>query len=259
MAGWSGVVVLDLVLAWTGSPLGWLRQLARLLTGGTVAANVSAGWPDPVAVALHAAAPLMLLVMVEAGRAVLLRRVGLASGTVRESIPLGRWVLSPWRTWLLWRRMILWQVNDYRAALELEARLRRAQMLLRGEFGRHWKREAPPDLVWMLDVPLFADEGCSRIEGLVKVARAALSVEGTLPSDGAPSGILSDPDCAKERDQLEEVERMNQLHWAQWGRPVSAETVRKQLQVGAARARALTRTAREKHRVAMMGALVAAD
>jgi putative effector of murein hydrolase LrgA (UPF0299 family) len=30
--GLVGVVVLDLVLAWTGSPVGWLRQLARLLT-----------------------------------------------------------------------------------------------------------------------------------------------------------------------------------------------------------------------------------
>lgn len=79
--GLVGVVTLDLVLAWTGQPVGWLRQLARLLTVGTVAANISAGWPDPVAVGLHSAAPVMLLVMVEAGRAVLLRRVGYASGT----------------------------------------------------------------------------------------------------------------------------------------------------------------------------------
>jgi Protein of unknown function (DUF2637) len=232
--GLVGVVVLDLVFAWTGSPVGWLRQLARLLTVGTVAADVTAGWPDPVAVGLHAAAPLMLLVMVEAGRAVLLRRVGLAAGTVRQAIPFGRWMLSPWRTWLLWRRMILWQINDYRAALELEARLRRAQMLLRIEFGRHWKRHAPADLVWMLDVPLFADEGCARVELLI--CDDVSSVDNRLAISNDDSAAVPK---GGERgiDELEEVARLNQLHWARCGRPVSAETVRKQLQIGAARAR----------------------
>jgi hypothetical protein len=41
-----------------------------------VAANTVAGWPDPVAVGLHAAAPVTLLAMIEAGRTVLLRRIG---------------------------------------------------------------------------------------------------------------------------------------------------------------------------------------
>jgi hypothetical protein len=84
--GLVGVVALDLVLAWTGSPLGWLRQFARLLTAGTVSLNASAGWPDPMAAGLHAAAPLMLLVMVEAGRAVLSRRAGLKSGALKEHV-----------------------------------------------------------------------------------------------------------------------------------------------------------------------------
>ena len=66
--GIVGVVVLDLVFTWTGQPLGWLRQLVRLLTIGTVVANAAAGWPDPIAVGLHTAAPLMLLTMVEAGQ-----------------------------------------------------------------------------------------------------------------------------------------------------------------------------------------------
>jgi Protein of unknown function (DUF2637) len=37
--GLIGVVVLDLVLSWIGQPIGWLRQFARVLTVGTVAAN----------------------------------------------------------------------------------------------------------------------------------------------------------------------------------------------------------------------------
>lgn len=71
--GLVAVVVLDLVLAWTGRSVGWLRQLVRLLSMGTIAANVVGGWPDPVAVGMHVAAPMMVLAMVEAGRTVLLR------------------------------------------------------------------------------------------------------------------------------------------------------------------------------------------
>jgi hypothetical protein len=84
-------VVLDLVLTWIGAPVGWLRQLVRVLSVGTVVANAIAGWPDPVAVGLHSAAPLMLLAMIEAGRGVLLRRIGEAHGSRREPIPLIRW------------------------------------------------------------------------------------------------------------------------------------------------------------------------
>ncbi len=65
--GLVGVVVFDLVFTWTGQPLGWLRQLVRLLTIVTVVANAAAGWPDPIAVGLHAAAPLMLLTMGRSG------------------------------------------------------------------------------------------------------------------------------------------------------------------------------------------------
>jgi hypothetical protein len=123
--GLVGVVVLDLVLAWISMPVGWLRQLVRVLSAGTILANAVGGWPDPVAVGLHAAAPVMLLAMVEAGRTVLLRRMGKVDGTLRDSIPLTRWVLAPWRTWLLWRRMVLWRITSYRTAVDRELEVRR--------------------------------------------------------------------------------------------------------------------------------------
>jgi hypothetical protein len=79
--GLVAVVVLDLVLTWIGASVGWLRQLVRGLSVGTVMANAIAGWPDPVAVGLHGAAPLMLLAMIEAGRGVLFRRIGEVHGS----------------------------------------------------------------------------------------------------------------------------------------------------------------------------------
>jgi hypothetical protein len=80
------VVVLDLVLTWIGSQVGWLRQLVRVLSVGTVAANAVAGWPDPVAVGLHAAAPVMLLAMIEADQTVLMRRIGQAEVSRHDAL-----------------------------------------------------------------------------------------------------------------------------------------------------------------------------
>jgi hypothetical protein len=258
--GLVGVVTLDLVLAWTAQPVGWLRQLARLLTIGTVAANASAGWPDPVAVGLHSAAPVMLLVMVEAGRAVLLRRVGLASGTARDGIPVGRWVLSPLRTTLLWRRMVLWQIRSYPKAVEAELSLRRARALLRARYGRRWKRAAPFDLVWMLRTGMSADEVGVRVRSLVE----GKSENATKPADSAADlaselGVREEKPHAVGRaarlgeggidDALfAQVMRINEHHWARSGRPVSAETVRKQLRIGAEQARVLTRAVRAANR-----------
>lgn len=247
--GLIGVVALDLVLVWTGQPVGWLRQLARLLAVGTVAANVSAGWPDPVAVGLHSAAPIMLLVMVEAGRVVLLRRVGVAAGTARDRIPLGRWVLSPVRTWLLWRRMVLWRITSYPRALEVELSLRVAHARLRVRYGRRWKRKAPADLVWILRSGVSSREACARVQALVgdgsdDMGEEVRGVGGLVGGDGDGSGAL-------DGAQFAEVMRLNEHHWAQAGRPVSAETVRKHLQVGATKARALTRAVREANRAAV--------
>lgn len=49
----------------------------------------------------------MLLAVIESTRTVLLRRIGARTGTLRDRIPLARWFLDPWRTFLLWRRMVL--------------------------------------------------------------------------------------------------------------------------------------------------------
>ncbi|MFC0547876.1 DUF2637 domain-containing protein [Kutzneria chonburiensis] len=233
--GLIGAVVLDLLLAWTAQPLGWLRQLSRVLTVGTVVANAVAGWPDLVAVGLHAAAPVMLLAMVEAGRAALLRRLGVARSNSLDPIPTFRWLLSPSRTWLLWRRMTLWQVTSYHAALDAELTLRRAVAQLRVRYGRPWARCVPADLVWMLRSGVFLDEAYATVAALT-------SGPDTAPLVGEVAGPVGDVEFQQDtparvdQDQLDEVVQLNQRHWAHHGRPVSAETVRKHLGIGAEKA-----------------------
>jgi Protein of unknown function (DUF2637) len=160
--GLIGVVVLDLVLSWIGQPIGWLRQFVRVLTVGTVVANAAAGWPDLVSAGLHVAAPLMLLAMVEAGRTVLLRRIKSPDGRTCDPIPAARWVLAPWPTWLMWRRMVLWRIASFRDALAAEQERRHAIALLRARYGRRWKRHAPPELAWMLRTGMSMSNAVAR-------------------------------------------------------------------------------------------------
>jgi hypothetical protein len=147
--GLIGTVLLDIVLTWTGCPLGWLRWLTRLLAAAMIAANGAAGWPDPVATGLHLAAPVLILAVVEAVRSVLLRGSA-AAGTRREPVPLARWLLAPWPTWKLWRQMVLWRVISYQSAIETEQRRLRALYQLRARYGDEWDRQVPDDLTWML-------------------------------------------------------------------------------------------------------------
>jgi Protein of unknown function (DUF2637) len=168
--GLIGVVVLDLVLSWIGQPIGWLRQFVRILTVGTVAANAAAGWPDLVSAGLHVAAPLMLLAMVEAGRTVLLRRIKSPDGRTRDPIPAARWVLAPWPTWLMWRRMVLWRTASFQDALAAEQERRHAIALLKAGYGRRWKRQAAPELVWMLRIPSSLDDAVAQARVLAAEA-----------------------------------------------------------------------------------------
>ena len=187
--GLIGVVVLDLVLSWIGQPIGWLRQFVRVLTVGTVAANAAAGWPDLVSAGLHVAAPLMLLVMVEAGRTVLLRRVNSPDGRPRDPIPVARWLLAPWPTWLMWRRMVMWRIASFQDALDAEQQRRHAIILLRVRYGRRWKRHAPPELVWMLQSGVSIREAVARVGGLFRAdtdsgqVTASAAGEKTLAAD----------------------------------------------------------------------------
>ncbi|TCO45874.1 DUF2637 domain-containing protein [Actinocrispum wychmicini] len=277
--GLIAVVVLDLVLAWIGVPVGWLRQLVRVLSVGTIAANAAGGWPDWIAVGLHSAAPLMLLAIVEAGRAVLLRRMGRANNTLRDSIPLVRWVLAPWRTWLLWRRMVLWQLTSYRQAVDTELELRRAMALLRTRYGRRWRRQVPADVVWMLRTGTHVSDACAWVRTTVELHDPALSSAEPVPAvsgDQSGSAVMQavvhaapepssrvDLDAAlasrmpavrADREQFSEAVRLNREHWAATGRPISAETLRKRLRLGAAKSRDWCRAIRDEDRAAVCGA-----
>jgi hypothetical protein len=214
--------------------------------------------------------------MVEAGRTVLLRRMGRTMGTLRDRVPVARWVLAPWRTWLLWRRMVLWQVTSYREAVDTELELRRAIALLRTRYGRRWRRHAPADLVWMLRTGPHVGEAYARVFAMVG-AEGIGSDERSVSPGREVADNPNDPSCGRSRPRLgcrpdragnpdtfrsvEEVDRhrfgeaveLNREHWVRTGRPISAETLRRRLRLGAAKSRVWCRAIRAEDRELVCG------
>lgn len=164
--GILALVSVALLLEWLAMPMPALRWMAFAFTGATVWLNVSAAHGDPTGMVMHAAMPILFITFIEAVRHAIRRRAGIAAGTVREGVPVARWLLAPFSTFRLWRRMVLWQITSYPQALVAEQRRRHALALLGDHYGRKWKTDAPADIVWMLSDGVMLDQAFTRVSEL---------------------------------------------------------------------------------------------
>jgi len=126
-AGIASFLCLDLALAMMRLPVPVLRPAAHLLTAATVWFNAAGAWAqgDWTGTGLHAVLPVLFVIAVESGRNAVAQLAGIEDGTRMDGVRLSRWLLAPLPTFLLWRRMRLWEITSYTDALKLE-RLRRA-------------------------------------------------------------------------------------------------------------------------------------
>ena len=123
------------------------RVLAWALAGFTIYVNAH-GSParDWLGVALHVVAPALWVAFLEMSRWRTRRRRSAA----REGIPFSRWVLAPLPTFLLFRRMVLWQETSYARALDREQLRRRTIARLRARHGSKWRTAADQSVAWQL-------------------------------------------------------------------------------------------------------------
>jgi hypothetical protein len=133
--------VANLLLIRMGMPLAWVRWVPWGLTLVTCVLNVASGSSVWAKVA-HGTMPLLWVVLSEIAAHVYAVRVGIATGTQMEKIRRSRWFLAFPSTFALWRRMVLWEVIDYRRALELEKARQLFRARLREQYGRGWRRKA---------------------------------------------------------------------------------------------------------------------
>ncbi|MHB9852740.1 DUF2637 domain-containing protein [Streptomyces krungchingensis] len=171
-AGICVLLALDLLLTWIRIPFPLLRQTAWLLTAATIAFNGAAAWPDPLGVGMHAVIPILFVVAVEAARHAIGRIADITADKHMEGVRLTRWLLSPLPTFLLWRRMKLWELRSYEAVIKLEQERLVYQARLRSRFGRAWRRKAPVESL----MPL-------------RLARYGVPLAETAPSGLAAAGI----------------------------------------------------------------------
>lgn len=171
-AGICVLLALDLLLTWIRIPFPLLRQTAWVLTAATIAFNGAAAWPDPLGVGMHAVIPVLFVVAVEAARHAIGRIADITADKHMEGVRMTRWLLSPVPTFLLWRRMKLWELRSYDQVIKLEQERLVYQARLRSRFGRAWRRKAPVESL----MPL-------------RLARYGVPLAETAPAGLAAAGI----------------------------------------------------------------------
>ncbi|MFJ9379370.1 DUF2637 domain-containing protein [Streptomyces sp. NPDC101455] len=189
----AGIVVLlsiDLLLSWIRMPFPLLRQTAWLLTGSTVAFNAAAAYGDPLAVSMHAVIPVLFVTTVEAARHAVAEFAEIGSGRHMDSIRLSRWVLDPVSTFLMWRRMKLYELRNYDNVVKLEQDRLIYQARLKARFGRKWRRKAPVEHILPLK---FARYGVPIGPTLAKLLEADASAPPWQAETPPPSSATEPP------------------------------------------------------------------
>ncbi|WP_204328029.1 DUF2637 domain-containing protein [Streptomyces aureoverticillatus] len=174
-AGICVLLALDLLLTWLRIPFPLLRQTAWLLTAATIAFNGAAAWPDPLGVGMHAVIPVLFVVAVEAARHAIGRIADITADKHMEGVRISRWMLSPLPTFLLWRRMKLWELRSYDQVIKLEQERLVYQARLRSRFGRGWRRKAPVESLMPLRLARYGVP-------LAETAPAGLAAAGIEPA-----------------------------------------------------------------------------
>ncbi|MEU5635760.1 DUF2637 domain-containing protein [Streptomyces rishiriensis] len=174
-AGICVLLALDLLLTWIRIPFPLLRQTAWLLTAATIAFNGAAAWPDPLGTGMHAVIPILFVVAVEAARHAIGRIADITADKHMEGVRITRWLLSPLPTFLLWRRMKLWELRSYDQVIKLEQERLVYQARLRSRFGRAWRRKAPVESLMPLRLARYGVP-------LAETAPAGLSAAGIEPA-----------------------------------------------------------------------------
>ena len=154
-AGIVAFLALDLVLTWLRIPYPLLRQGAWGMTAATIAFNAATAWGDNLAVGMHAAIPVLFVIVVEAARHAIGRIANIVADRHIESPPLIRWILSPIGTYLIWRRMRVWQIPSYLLVIELLRELRVFRAKLRRKYGWLWRWKADANELLVFEMARF--------------------------------------------------------------------------------------------------------
>ncbi|MFJ2402884.1 DUF2637 domain-containing protein [Streptomyces xanthochromogenes] len=229
--------VANLLLIRMDMGLAWVRFVPWLLTLVTCGLNVAAGegmW----AKLAHGTMPLLWVVFSEIGAHIYAVRIGAVTGRRMDKIRWTRWLLAPWPTFTLWRRMTLWEITSYADALTRERERQLARADLREEYGRRWRSKTPRRARVLLRLGDLAP-------GIEPVAEQPDEPEESTQEPPAPapeprktSAPRRRPTKAPARRTLDELTDLARELTASWPDvDINAEALRKGLRCGAKQAR----------------------
>ncbi len=203
----SGV---DLVITRRGYPHPLARATVYGATAGTVWLNYSAGG-NLIGRVAHILMPSIWVMFIELMRHVVRHETNMVGTSLRQPIPAARWALSPIPTALLFRRMVLWQVNSYTVALAHERRRLRTIADFREKHGRLlWRFHVTP--LERLELSL-GPTGTGRDGSVAPPAKTVEPVPsdtpGTVlePSRGTPDAGSAEPALEPAMERPAEPQR----------------------------------------------------
>ncbi len=224
--------VANLLLIRMDMGLAWVRFVPWLLTLVTCGLNVAAGngmW----ARLAHGTMPLLWVVFSEIGAHIYAVRIGAVTGRRMDKIRFTRWLLAPWPTFTLWRRMTLWEITSYTDALARERERQLARADLREVHGRRWRSKTPRRARVLLKLGDLAPS-------TQPVAEPKPELPAPAPASAArkPSAPRCRPVKASARRTLDELTAEARELTGSWSdADINAEALRKGLRCGAKLAR----------------------
>lgn len=219
-AGIIAMYALDLILVWRRMAKPVLRLFAHVLTLATIAFNANAGErtpaEDPLAAAMHGVLPLLFVAVVEAARHLIIKTNQLSMAAESDRVPLQRWILAPWRTWSLYRRMKLWEITSYAQMVAMEKDRTVYRAWLQHKHGRRWKRKADAEALLPFTMAPF---------GLSVAAALALPQEQKEAEANRTAAELDRSVAAAEREEQRKLDTEERDANAQIRRMEIAATV----------------------------------
>ncbi|WP_149561546.1 DUF2637 domain-containing protein [Streptomyces cacaoi] len=133
-------LAMELFMVARGTPWPLMRFAAHGMAASTVLLNATAGTGSsfsdaPVDAFWHGLMPLLFVAGVEGARRLLLHIVRREKGLQADSIPAHRWLLAPWPTAKLYRRMRLADVRSYPEMVQREQDLAGYRVWLTQQHG----------------------------------------------------------------------------------------------------------------------------
>jgi hypothetical protein len=141
--GYVVVYLADVYLEIREKPVRWLRYVTLPFIGASLWLNVYAAHGRVPAMVGHGVVTLTFFGTLAIAK-MCARRLIRARAPHADRIPRARWVLSPWRTAGMKRRMVLHHVTSYPVACAREEARLAAVSLMPAVWGQGWKRDAPP-------------------------------------------------------------------------------------------------------------------